>query len=132
MWRGARRTREKAFECLEFVGLAGQAHFAAGELSFGDQKLIALARILATDANVLLLDEPASGIDSRSVDRLLETIESIRAHGKTVCVVEHNLQVVERIAETIYFMESGSIVASGTMQELVAQPRLADVYFGMA
>ena len=132
VWRGARRTREKAFECLEFVGLAGQAHFAAGELSFGDQKLIALARILATDANVLLLDEPASGIDSRSVDRLLETIESIRAHGKTVCVVEHNLQVVERIAETIYFMESGSIVASGTMQELVAQPRLADVYFGMA
>jgi branched-chain amino acid transport system permease protein len=128
--RDTRLTRQRALDCLEFVGLADGATLAAGELSFGEQKLVALARILATGAEVILLDEPASGIDEPSVERMLEVIELIRREGKTICIVEHNLHVVERIAQRIYFMESGSIVAEGTMEELIAQPHLAEAYFG--
>ena len=128
--RDARLTRQRALDCLDFVGLADRATLAAGELSFGEQKLVALARILATAAEIILLDEPASGIDEPSVDRMLEVIELIRREGKTICLVEHNLHVVERIAQQIYFMESGSIVAEGTMEELIAQPHLAEAYFG--
>lgn len=128
--RGERETRRSALDCLGFVGLGDQSGLAAGELSFGDQKLVALARILATGAEVLLLDEPASGMDGRSVERMLEVIELIRLGGKTICIVEHNLHVVERISDRIYFMDAGSIIAAGSMEELIAQPRLAEAYFG--
>ena len=128
--REERKTTQRALECLDFVGLADRAALAAGELSFGDQKLVALARILATGADVLLLDEPASGIDAPSIERMLEVIQLVRAQGKTICVVEHNLHVVEQVAEQIYFMESGSVVAAGTMSELISQPHLTEAYFG--
>jgi branched-chain amino acid transport system permease protein len=130
--RAERATRERALEHLAFVGLADQADVLAGSLAFGDQKLLALARVLATGADVLLLDEPASGIDMEWIERMLETIARLRDEGKSVCLVEHNLHVVERVADSIYFMEAGRVTAEGSMQQLIAQERLAEVYFGGA
>jgi branched-chain amino acid transport system permease protein len=129
--RGERQTRRRAMECLDFVGLADKAHESAGEMAFGEQKLVALARLLATDADILLLDEPASGIDTRWVDRMLEAIERLRSEGKIICIVEHNLLVVERIADRIFFMDRGQVAAKGTMEELRSQKHLVEAYFGV-
>jgi branched-chain amino acid transport system permease protein len=128
--RVERQTRELAGEWLRLVGLADVAETPAGALSFGQQKLVSFARLLGTDADVLLLDEPASGIDSKWVDQILELVAYMRELGKTVCIVEHSIHVVERLADTVFFMELGRITAQGTIGELTSNPRLAEVYFG--
>ena len=130
VYKFERAARRRALDHLRFVGLADQADAEASSLPFGDQKLLALARLLATEAEVLLLDEPASGIDIDGVERMLALIEQLRASGKCVCIVEHNLHVVERLADRVYFMEAGRITAEGTMNELMQQERLSEVYFG--
>jgi branched-chain amino acid transport system permease protein len=126
------RSDAYAAEQLAAVGLDGAANVLVGDLSFGEQKLVALARVLATDARVLLLDEPASGIDAAWVDRMLDIIDSIRRPDLAICIVEHNLQVVERLADHVYFMENGSVTAEGTMNELAGEERLTEAYFGAA
>jgi branched-chain amino acid transport system permease protein len=128
--RAETETRAKAMDWLGFVGMADFADVSAGALSYGQTKLISLARVLATEADVLLLDEPASGIDTKWVDTMLDLIEQVRDQGRTVCVVEHNLHVVGRLADHTYFMELGQITAQGTIAELTNTPRLAEVYFG--
>jgi branched-chain amino acid transport system permease protein len=125
-----RRNRERAFEWLRSVGLAGVADAPAGSLAFGEQKLVSLARLLGTDAQVLLLDEPASGVDSRWVDQILDLVLRMRKAGKTVCIVEHSLHVVEKLADTVFFMELGHITAEGRIADLTRDPRLAEAYFG--
>jgi branched-chain amino acid transport system permease protein len=117
---------------LRFVGMQDFAEIPAGAVSYGQSKLISLARLLATEADVLLLDEPASGIDTQWVDTLLAMVESVRDAGRTICIVEHNLAVVGRLADHTYFMELGRITAEGTMHELTRSARLAEAYFGTA
>ena len=125
-----RRTRERAMEWLQFVGMAEFADVPGAALSFGQSKLVALARVLATEADVLLLDEPASGIDTKWVDTMLDLVEAVKHQGRTVCIVEHNLHVVGRLADHTYFMELGMITAQGTIAELTSSERLAEAYFG--
>jgi branched-chain amino acid transport system permease protein len=130
--RVSHETRERAAELLRFVGMQEFADVPAGAVSYGQSKLISLARLLATDADVLLLDEPASGIDTQWVDTVLAMVESVRDAGRTICIVEHNLAVVGRLADHTYFMELGRITAEGTMHELTRSARLAEAYFGSA
>lgn len=127
-----RETRDKAMQWLSFVGMDGMAAVPAGALGFGQQKLVALARVLATEAEVVLLDEPASGIDQQWVDAMLDLIEQLRPQGRTVCIVEHNLAVVGRLADHTYFMELGRITAEGSFADLTGEQRLAEAYFGTA
>jgi len=127
-----KEVRERSREWLSFVGMADFVNQPAGGLAFGQQKLVALARVLATEAEVLLLDEPASGIDHQWVNVMLGLIEQIREQGRTVCIVEHNLHVVERLADHTYFMELGRITAQGSFAELTTDKRLAEAYFGTA
>jgi branched-chain amino acid transport system permease protein len=125
-----RATVAKAREWLEFVGMHDFADVPAGALSYGQSKLVSLARVLATEASVVLLDEPASGIDVHWVDTMLGLVESLRGQGRTICIVEHNLHVVGRLADHVYFMELGRITAEGTIDELTGSERLAEAYFG--
>jgi branched-chain amino acid transport system permease protein len=127
-----RRNRDRALDYLAFVGLVDRAGEIAASLAFGEQKLVALARLVATEADVLLLDEPASGIDLHWVQRILDLIRRLAAAGKTVCIVEHNLEVVTAIADHAYFMEAGRIIAEGRPEELMADRRLGEIYFGTA
>jgi branched-chain amino acid transport system permease protein len=127
-----RESRAKALEWLSFVGMEAYAEVPAGALAFGQQKLVALARVLATEADVVLLDEPASGIDQQWVEVMLGLIEQLRDKGRTICIVEHNLHVVGRLADHTYFMELGRITAQGSFEELTGEKRLAEAYFGTA
>ncbi len=125
-----RRPATKAMDWLGFVGMADFADVPRAPCRTARPSSISLARVLATEADVLLLDEPASGIDTKWVDTMLDLIEQVRDQGRTVCVVEHNLHVVGRLADHTYFMELGQITAQGTIAELTNTPRLAEVYFG--
>ena len=125
-----KRTRALAEHALAFVGMAEKANVGVSTLPFGEQKLVALARILAADAKVMLLDEAASGISVEWVDRMIDIIRKLAEHGLTVCVVEHNLNFVERVADHVYFMEAGRITAGGTIEDLVRDERLVEAYFG--
>jgi branched-chain amino acid transport system permease protein len=128
--RADREVADKAMEWLSFVGMADQAGVSADSLSYGQSKLVSLARALATEAEVLLLDEPASGVDGAWVDTMLGIIDAVRGQGRTVCLVEHNLEVVRQLADHAYFMELGRITDQGTVEHLMSSPRLTEAYFG--
>jgi len=125
-----REAKERALKWLSFVGLEGKADLLAGSLAFAEQKLVAIARLLATEADVLLLDEPITGIDPQWATRIGEVIHTLRQLGKTVCIVEHNLRALEQVADHCYFMESGRITAEGSLRDLMSEPRLVSAYFG--
>jgi ABC-type branched-subunit amino acid transport system ATPase component/ABC-type branched-subunit amino acid transport system permease subunit len=129
--RGAeRQTLKKATSALSFVNLEDRRHELVANLSFGDQKLVAIARLLATEAEVLLLDEPTSGVDPSAVENVIDVILRMREIGRTVCLVEHSVHFVERLADHAFFMDQGRVIASGTMTELRTQERLTEIYFG--
>jgi len=134
-WRVAEEEREnarKAFEYLNLVGLHDRADQLAVNMSPAEQKLIALARLLATECPILLLDEPTAALDMESVKRIIELIKKIARQGqKTILLVEHNLDVVRGLVENAYFMSEGEILAYGKINELITNPKLAEVYFGI-
>lgn len=121
---------ERALQQLELVGLRHRAWESTGALGFGEQKLVSLARLAAGGGDVLLLDEPASGVDRQWVEAILAFIRKVSAEGKTVCVVEHNLDVVRAVADHIYFMDTGTVIAEGPPDELMADKELTSIYFG--
>ncbi|MCK9276345.1 MAG: ATP-binding cassette domain-containing protein [Syntrophales bacterium] len=125
------KTREKALNILKFVGLLEKADVLTGELGFGEQKLVSVARALATEADILLLDEPCSGVDRSQMEPILNAILELPKLGKTILVVEHNLEVVRQLASHVYFLEQGQLTAEGSMDELMNQERLATAYFGL-
>ena len=123
-------TRDKALDCLALLGIADKANVLAGDLSYGDQKLVAIARLLATGCDVLLLDEPTSGVDPTSVERVVEGIGRLRDLGHTICLVEHSVHFVQRLADRAVFLDQGAVVAEGSVDELMQRRELADLYFG--
>ncbi|MBI4560459.1 MAG: branched-chain amino acid ABC transporter ATP-binding protein/permease [Candidatus Rokubacteria bacterium] len=120
----------RAHDLLTFVGLAEKAGELAEDLSYAEQKLLALARLLATEADLLLLDEPASGLDPTSMQATMALIRRLPEYGKTVCVIEHNLDVIKGLADPVVFLNEGQAIAVGTPAEIMADPKLADIYFG--
>jgi ABC-type branched-subunit amino acid transport system ATPase component len=130
--RQERRHAETALHWLEYVGLADRAEDLAGDLSYGQRKRVALARLLATDAEVLLLDEPSSGVDPGALPGLVELVASLPGLGKTLVIVEHNLEVVETLCRRLLFLERGRLIADGAPAELFARADLSDLYFGQA
>ena len=129
-FKSEKRTRVLALEALSFVGLAGKANEVVGNLSFGDQKLVAIARLLATQSEVLLLDEPTSGVDPGNVENVIEIILGLKELGRTICLVEHSVHFVERLADWAIFMDQGSIIAEGPIAELTSRQELTTIYFG--
>jgi branched-chain amino acid transport system ATP-binding protein len=127
---GRRQRRERTADVLLRVGLADKAGSRAGELSYAERKFLSLARVMATDAPLWLLDEPASGLDMRSYDRFCELVRAEVERGKTMCIIEHNLDIVVRISDRIAFLDQGRLLAIGEPSEILGRADLSAIYFG--
>lgn len=115
-----REVTDLARHHLEFVGLADKANTWAEQLSYGQQKLMVIARLLAANARVLLLDEPTSGVHPDRVDSLLDLVQRLADdHNRTVVMIEHNHNVVLRVSDRVYRLEAGRIVAAGAPRDVV-------------
>ena len=123
--------RERATALLDFVGLGEKAGDLAEDLSYGQQKLLSIARLLAADADILLLDEPTAGVNPRMIDSLLDVIKRMAADGKTVVFIEHNMNVVIEIADWVYFLNEGQVDAFGTPGEVLGDAEVRKAYIGV-
>jgi ABC-type branched-subunit amino acid transport system ATPase component len=122
------RNREGAMRLLQFVGLAGKADELAGELSYGEQKLLTLACCMATDAGILLLDEPVSGVGPEMVPRIAELLRRLRNDGKVTIFIEHNISAVREIADVVIVMDEGKVIAQGPPEEVLGRPEIMEAY----
>jgi len=136
VWHGAAfrsdraRCRAEAAELLAFVGLSGRAQALAGALSYGEQRMLEIARALATAPRLLLIDEPAAGLNAAEVETLLERIRVLRERGMTVIVVEHNMDLVMNVADRVLVMDYGEPLFEGTPAEVQVHPGVIAAYLG--
>ncbi|TAN31244.1 MAG: ATP-binding cassette domain-containing protein, partial [Castellaniella sp.] len=126
-----RRAYRRATELLERVGLVRFADELAGNLSYGQQKLVAIARLLAAEPEILLLDEPTSGVDPRMLSELVAFLEKLRDSGRTVLLIEHNLDIVRLVATQCAFMESGRVLRVGSTEDILSDSELVNKYLGL-
>jgi ABC-type branched-subunit amino acid transport system ATPase component len=128
--RDQTQCREKAIELLAFVGLEQRAAVPAASLAYGDQRMLELARALAISPRLLLVDEPAAGLNAAEVERLLVRIRRLRESGMTVVVIEHNMDLVMEIADRVLVMDYGQCLFEGTPEEVQRDPRVIAAYLG--
>jgi branched-chain amino acid transport system ATP-binding protein/branched-chain amino acid transport system permease protein len=128
--RDEARNLDAALGYLEFVQLAARRDEIAENLSYAEQKLLAIARLLATEADVILLDEPTSGLAPTTVQAMLDLIRRLPAGGRTVCIIEHNLDVIKGLSDRVVFLDGGEAIATGAPADILGDARLAEIYFG--
>ncbi|HXC19101.1 MAG TPA: ABC transporter ATP-binding protein [Acidimicrobiales bacterium] len=119
-----------AMEWLDFVGIGRLAPQPAGSLSFGQRKLLELAYVLVADPDVILLDEPAGGVNLTLINEIADKIRSLNKSGKTFLIVEHNMEFVMNLCDRVTVMHQGSDLVSGTPSEIRNDPRVLDAYLG--
>jgi ABC-type branched-subunit amino acid transport system ATPase component len=128
--RDHKRCRDEAMELLTFVGLGSRSRVTAGSLSYGEQRMLEIARALATAPRLLMVDEPAAGLNAVEVDALLTRIAKLRERGITVVMVEHNMDLVMKIADRIIVMDYGQYLFEGTPAEVQVHPGVIAAYLG--
>ena len=129
--RGPREDAERrGRELLEFVRLARLAGEYAGNLSYGQQKLVEFVRMLMTDPTLILLDEPAAGVNRTLLNDLLDAVARLRDAGKTVLLVEHDMKVVMGLCETVFVLDHGEKIAEGPPGAIQSDERVIEAYFG--
>ncbi|WP_210484021.1 ABC transporter ATP-binding protein [Microvirga antarctica] len=122
--------RDRAMEVLGFTGLAAKVNDFAGQLSGGQQKLLELARVLMTDPQLILLDEPAAGVNPALLDTLIDKIIALHARGVGFLIIEHNMDMVMSICNPIVVMAQGRVIFEGDADGVRADQRVLDAYLG--
>lgn len=126
-WRAA---RAHAAQCLEFVGLAAMAEVGAGSLAYGQQNRLELARALALEPTLLLLDEPAAGLTQDERTDMRGLIERIHARGVSIALVEHDMRVVMGLCSRIVVLDHGEVIATGAPADIARDPAVVAAYLG--
>ncbi len=125
-----KQSREEIMKILDFMGLANVANEKAGSLSYGMQKNLEIARAMATRPELLLLDEPASGLNTQELDQLSQRVLRMRDMGITVVLIEHKMDVVMNISHKIMVLNFGECIAFGTPEEISADQQVIEAYLG--
>lgn len=125
-----KRARERAAEVLGFCGLGAKMNEMAGNLSGGQQKLLELARVLMIEPKMILLDEPAAGVNPTLMETLIEKILALHARGITFLIIEHNMDMVMSICQPIIVMAQGKVIFQGEAAGVRADQRVVDAYLG--
>jgi neutral amino acid transport system ATP-binding protein len=130
--KGSAADRRRARELLEFTGIGQYADALAGTLSYGQRKLLELATVLAAGPAVVLLDEPAGGVNPTLIQQLADRIRELNAQGTTFLIVEHNMEFVMGLCHQVTVLDYGTVVAAGPPDIIANDPRVLDAYLGAA
>ncbi len=125
-----KQLRERACEILSLVHLEDKALWPARNLSYGGQRKLELARALATDPKLLLVDEPAAGMNPAETEELMEEIVQINGRGYTICVIEHDMKVIMGICGHVAVLNFGELIAEGSPEEVKGNPLVIEAYLG--
>lgn len=131
MRREEERLRERAEDLLERIGLKERADELAVNLSYGQQKLLSLMRLLAAEMEVLLLDEPTAGLNPQMICKIPALVRKASAEGKTVIIIEHNMSVVSECVNTVFFMNNGRMIFAGSPAVTLNRPEVKAAYLGI-
>ena len=130
-YKSEKKANEKAMEILEFMGLADIAHHKAGSLAYGVQRRLEIARALASNPAIILLDEPAAGMNPSETTELMHQIRRIRDHFQiAIFLIEHDMSLVMNVCEGIVVVNYGKIIAKGTPEEIKNNPAVIEAYLG--